>query len=69
MLRHTIIFFVIFLVANHEYVAVGSAEFVPLPIKQIQKRNVVEENVEGTLQDQQYSISIPTNVGHFSRFN
>ena len=67
MLRHTIIFLVIFLVANHEYVAVGSFEFDPLSIKQIQ--DAVEENVEGSLQEQQYCISISTNVGHFSRFD
>lgn len=54
---------------NHEYVAVGSAEFVPLSIIQIQKRNAVDENVEGTLQEQQYCISISTDVGHFSRFD
>ena len=55
--------------ANNEYVAVGSVEFVPLSIKHIQKRNAVEENVEETLQERQYCISISTDVGNFSRFD
>jgi hypothetical protein len=48
MFRHTITFLLIFLVANHEFAAARSVEFVPeKPIERLQKRDAVEKNLEG----------------------
>ncbi|CAB3984951.1 Hypothetical predicted protein [Paramuricea clavata] len=47
MFRHTITFLLIFLVANHDFAAARSVEFVPeKPIERLQKRDVVGKHLE-----------------------